>query len=343
MNTFVIPAPLNLRRITRDAGMLILIAAIYFFTARIGLGFFEAVNGFASLVWPPSGIALAAVLLMGYWIAPGIFLGAFLANLTTGATFFGALGIALGNTLEAVVAAYLLRRMLNFQNTFEKEYDVVGYFFFAGCLATMIASTVGTTSLWLSDIVPWSTFGATWRAWWLGDMIGVILIAPLILLWRTHPRFSFPFRASWERVIEISVVSILFFLAHAYVFTNFFFPPAMHETVRAYPYFVFLPLTWIALRFGTRITILATFVTTTIAIFSTAQGWGPFTGASLNIRLYQVEIFTLVTVATMLLMATMVAGARRTEENLGDQGATFMEAQTLSATGSWELDHGKLV
>jgi len=343
MNSFTIPAPISLHRIFADGGRTLLLAAIYFFTAQIGLGFFEAVNGFASLVWPPSGIALAAVLLIGYRISPGIFLGAFLVNFLNGAPLLSAFGIGLGNTLEAIIAAYLLKRILHFQNTFDREKDVIGYFFFAGCLAPMIPATMGTVSLWLAGIVPFETFGATWRAWWTGDLIGIVLITPIILLWSSHPRLSFSLQTTWEKVIEVAVVSLLFSFTLLYVFTNLFSSFAISEVVRPYPYFVFLPLSWIALRFGARTTILATFFTAIVAIFGTVQGWGPFISPSLNIRLYQVEIFSLITVATMLLMATMVASSRRNEENLGDRGVTFMEAQALSQTGSWELDNGTLV
>jgi len=339
---FHIPAHINLRRTISDSGIILFVAVVYFFAAKIGLTFFEAVNGFASFVWPASGIALAAVLLKGYRVAPGIFLGALLANFTNGAPLLSAFGIGIGNALEAVVATYLLRHILHFEN-FNKQWGVLGYFFFAGCLAPTIAATIGVGSLWFAGLLPSATLGAGWRAWWIGDMIGIIFITPIILLWCDQRKSSFSPYKSWGRSLETVAVSTLFLFTLAHSFTNLFSSYMTSGIAHPYSSFIFLPLSWIALRFGTRTTILATFLTATVALVDAIQGWGPFADPDPHIRLFQMEIFTLMLVATMLLLVTTVAQARRKEEDLSDQGETFKEAQSLSQTGSWELHNGDLV
>jgi integral membrane sensor domain MASE1 len=123
-------------------------------------------------VWPPTGIALAALLLFGYRVWPGVVLGAFLANATTSAPLATAAGIALGNTLEALVGARLLRRLVQFDPALGRVKDVLGLAVLAAGLSTMISATVGTTSLCLGGVKPWTAYLAMWSVWWLGDAMG---------------------------------------------------------------------------------------------------------------------------------------------------------------------------
>ena len=125
----------------------------------------DAVSGFATLVWPPSGLSLAALLIFGPRLWPGVFAGAFIANLLTGAPLLVALGLGTGNTLEAVLAVYALRRIPGFEESLERVVDVVGLILLAAALSTMVSATIGVLSLHLGGIVSAGQLGETWRAW----------------------------------------------------------------------------------------------------------------------------------------------------------------------------------
>ena len=161
----------------RDLAKIALLAAIYILFARLGL-MIQPVSAFATLVWAPSGIALAALLLFGYRYWPGIAIGAFVANVWTGAPVLVALGIAAGNTLEALVGNYALRRIPGFRSTLDRLSDVLGLIVLAGAVSTTVSATIGTASLRLGGLVTPDRFAVTWRAWWLGDAIGVLIVAP---------------------------------------------------------------------------------------------------------------------------------------------------------------------
>ena len=173
------------RRLPYAAAVAVL-ATLYFAAAK--LGFVAAVaHGVVSSAWPPSGVALAALLLWGrrYW--PGITIGAFLVNATSGVPPAGALGMAVGNTLEAVVGVLLLQRVARFRPSLERLRDVLALALLAAPFATTLSATVGVTSLWLSGAVPSTSAGPLWLVWWSGDAIGVLVVAPVLLTWMTAP------------------------------------------------------------------------------------------------------------------------------------------------------------
>ncbi len=172
------------------------LAAVYFGAAKLGLSL-AFVAEQVSAVWPPTGIALAAVLLWGYRVWPGIALGAFLANATANEPIATACGIALGNTLEALVGTWLLRWLVDFDNALERLRDALGLMLLAAGLATMVSATIGVTSLCLGGVnlpalqrtIEWSDFVSLWWVWWLGDAMGALVVAPVLLTWaagRTH-------------------------------------------------------------------------------------------------------------------------------------------------------------
>ncbi|HXV44310.1 MAG TPA: MASE1 domain-containing protein, partial [Anaerolineae bacterium] len=154
-----------------------LLAAVYFGAAKIGLSL-ASVEGIVSLVWPPTGIALAALLLFGYRLWPGIALGAFLVNASAGASL-AAVGISIGNTLEAVTGAYLLGRFVGFRNSLERLRDVLGLVILAAAVSTTIGATIGTASLTLAGAISWAAYPSVWLVWWLGDAMGALLVAPV--------------------------------------------------------------------------------------------------------------------------------------------------------------------
>ena len=159
---------------------IIILFGFYFGTAWAGLKL-NAVSGFATLVWPPTGIALTALLLFGYRLWPGIFLGALLINWQTGAPFLVAFGIGIGNTLEPVIGAYLLKS-IKFNNSIEKLANVLWFIFFAALVSTLISATIGVGSLWLGGVISSTAIAATWIAWWIGDVLGNLIVASFLLV-----------------------------------------------------------------------------------------------------------------------------------------------------------------
>src|SRR5437660_53729 len=175
--------PFVLRRgrlITAIVGL----AILYVLAGKLGLSL-AVVNSSTTAVWPPTGIAIAALLLFGVRLWPGVLLGAFLVNLSTTYGIGSSIGVAVGNTLEAVVAARLVGRFASGPRAFERPYDVFKFAFLAGLLATNLSATIGTTTLGLFGLASWADFGPVWLRWWLGDLGGALLIAPAILVWAT--------------------------------------------------------------------------------------------------------------------------------------------------------------
>ena len=153
---------MNLREVLSYLGIILLFSVVYFTTADLGLRL-DAVSGFATLFWLPTGISLVILFLFGYRLWPGVALGALLANYVNGAPIAVALGIAAGNTLEAVVSVYLLKHLTDFQPSLERLRDIVGLILFAAFSSTLISATVGTTSLLLGGLLTTSYVG-TWSA-----------------------------------------------------------------------------------------------------------------------------------------------------------------------------------
>src|SRR4051812_10500926 len=167
-------------------GLMLSVAALYFGAAKLGLTM-AFVAEQVTAVWPPSGIALAAILVFGRRVWPGIALGAFVANATTGAPIPAAMGITVGNTLEALSGAWMLRRFVGFDASLNRLKDVLGLAILAACLSTMVSATIGVASLCLARLQPWSTYGQLGWVWWLGDATSVLVVSPVILtLMRNH-------------------------------------------------------------------------------------------------------------------------------------------------------------
>jgi signal transduction histidine kinase len=300
-----VPAP---RATLRDTALVAALAALYVAAARLGLAL-DAVAGFATLVWPPTGISLAALLLFGYRMWPGIFIGATVANVLTGAPLAVALGIGVGNTAEALLGTYALRRIPNFYPALDRLRDVLGLIVFAGLVSTMVSATIGVASLYLGDIVSTAQLRETWRAWWIGDLMGALLVAPIILVWTSRPRARFPLR--WIEGAALGAAVVL-------VGTLTFFSDAPSVSTAVDPfrqtYMLFPVLIWAALRFGQRGATTAAFVVSAIAIWGTALGHGPFVHPVLHERLLALQTFMAIVAATFLVMGAIIAERRRAEE-----------------------------
>ncbi len=289
--------PPRRRRFTFVLGLLLLFV-IYVATAKLGLAL-DAVSGFASLVWPPAGIAVAALVLFDRRWWPAIMAGAFIANITTGAPVLVAIGIAAGNTLEAVVAAWLLARY-----RFDPSICNVRHAAVLLCgtmVGTAISATIGVFSLWSGGVIAGTAFSATLRAWWIGDMLGVLVVATFLMVWTATPRT----RHSGRVLAEAAAVCVTLVAISFYVFAVVLPDPA--ETVLRTPYFVFPPLIWAAIRFRQRGAVSGTLIVWIASIVATILAHGPFASGALSQSLLPLQLFTAVVATSTLFLGAAVS------------------------------------
>src|SRR6185295_9809191 len=170
-------------------GLCLVVAVVYFAGAELGLSL-ASLHENVTPVWPPTGIAIAAVLIFGPRVLPGVFLGALAANLPTSLPIPFAFGIATGNTLEALAAWFLLRRSKHWQNSFDSVGEVLTFIVYAAVLATLVSATIGSLSVCLGDSSRWKDFTSLWLTWWMGDGFGALIFSPLILSWSSSRRID---------------------------------------------------------------------------------------------------------------------------------------------------------
>ena len=277
-------------------GVALITAAVYVVGAKTGLTL-AFVAEQVTVVWPPTGIALCAVLLFGYRIWPAIALGAFIANITTNAPAIASVGIATGNTLEALLGAYLLNRFVRFRPSLERFRDIFGLFVFGAIVSTTVSATIGVMSLCLTGMQSWERFGSLWGVWFLGDAMGDVIVAPLALtLVAAESRRRISKRGLGEFMALVVVLSAI----DLFVFAR---PSPLGPSYHPPDYAIFPVLIWAALRFGTCGTAISGFITAAIAVLGTIQGFGPFTAGSTNDNLISLELFMFVATATGVILA----------------------------------------
>jgi signal transduction histidine kinase len=282
---------------------LIGVALLYFAAAQAGL-MFAVVGSTVTLVWPPSGIALVAILVFGYRIAFGIALGALLANAWTGLPILLAAGIAIGNVLEALAGAFLLQRLARFRNTLDRRRDVFALIILAAVCSTTLSAFVGVATLSLGGIVAFGDYASVWLKWWLGDMMGVLVVAPPLLVWLTHPR---PVFSSLKTVEAVGLFTTLLVVSYVIFATpelagHGYYPAAL----AVFPFVI-----WGALRFDHWGATLVTGAISVLAIWGTTQGTGPFAVGSPVDSLVGWCLFVNVVAVTGLLLAAASAEQRR--------------------------------
>ncbi len=282
----------------------------YFITAKFGLSL-NPVSGFATLIWLPSGISLAALLIFGLRIWPGILLGAFLSNLFSGAPFPAALGIGIGNTLEAVIAAFLLQRLIHFDNSLGRLRDVLGLIIIAALFSTMISASIGIISLFFVGRISTNSLLSTWVTWWIGDLISDLIVAPLILVWGSRKVINF----QPKKVFEVLSAIILFTLTYLIIFGRVLSTPVGD---RPLTYMLFPTFIWMALRFGQPGVVMASFVLSFLTTSATLQNLGPFARDNPSRDLLFLQLFMAIISSTSMILAAVIA-ERRLYERLKDE------------------------
>src|SRR6266487_4038603 len=294
-----------------------IVTIVYFIAGKLGLSL-AFLYASASPVWPPAGIALAVLLLLGYRIWPAIFVGAFLVNATTAGNVASSLAIAAGNTLEAVCGAWLVNRFAGGTSVFDRPQGVFK-FAVAAAVSTIISPFFGVTSLALGGFADWANYGAIWLTWWLGDTTGDLLIAPLIILW------SVASKRQWNRsqAVEVGVLLLLLFVLSEAVFGGW-----LTISARNYPIaFICGPIViWTAFRFTQRETATGIFILSAIAIWGTLHGFGPFVRETENQSLLALQSWAAVLTITAMALSAGMAERQRAEEALQQQKAVIETA-----------------
>jgi serine phosphatase RsbU (regulator of sigma subunit)/integral membrane sensor domain MASE1 len=278
---------------------ILFVAAVYVVFAKIGLSLAFSVRQ-VTPVWPPSGIAVAVLLLGGFRFWPAIYLGAFVANALSAEPLLTAAGIAVGNTLGPVIGAFLLRRF-SFKSSLDRVHDVLALTALGGLLAMTVPASLGTLNLAIAGIIPWSDYLAVWQRWWAGDAVGVLLFAPLLLTWATESRRSESDRARWIELLALAVASV------GLSAIGFF-------TLLRIGFVVYPPITWSGLRFSQRVTSSAIVVISVLAIWATKNDLGPFHVGTLDERLGALVVFMAVLAVTGLVLGAVTAEREVAEE-----------------------------
>jgi signal transduction histidine kinase len=294
-----------------------ILTAVYFLAAKLSLKL-AFLHASASPVWPPAGIALAALLLFGFRLWPAIFIGAFLVNLTTPGTVFTSLGIAAGNTLEAILGAWLIQALAGGTRAFERAYDVFR-FALAAALSAIVSPTIGLTGLAMAGFASWANYPAIWLTWWLGDLGGVVMFAPLLVLWLGQPLR----RLNPVRDFEVAVLLLVLALLSGVVFGGWF----RISTLNYPTAFLLGPIVvWTSFRLSARETATGLFVLSAIAIWGTLQRFGPFVRTDQNQSLLILQSFNILTTITAIALAAGMAERRRAEAAIEEQRATVEAA-----------------
>ena len=327
----------------RFVGALTVVSVLYFLAGTLGLSFAPD-NANVSAVWPPAGIAVAALLVLGLRAWPAVAIGAFLTNLSASPEIVPSIAIAAGNTLESVAAAVLATRFARGRHAFERGSDIFRFTAVAALLAPIIAATIGTATLRISGTGPDMDAWHVWLTWWLGDATGIVLFAPMCVLWTERQA---PARAGRREAVAlgISLAAVLFVVFGTSALALSDLPIAV----------LMLPLLlWAAFRFNTQTTATLGVTLSVIAVYRIEHQLGPLALVVPSLLVAQplVAVISLL----MLSVAAEVSVRRRVEGELRLLNETLerrvtertseltrvhdrlVEAQAVAHVGSWEWD-----
>ena len=291
--------------------LVVAIAAAYTLAGKLGLELAYETSS-VTAIWAPTGIALVALVLGGYRLWPAVALGALLTNVNTGVPAITVLGITAGNTLEALVGAYLLRRFAGFRPRLDRVRDVLALVVFGAILSTMVSATIGVTSLLVGDEIDFGDVGSVWRTWWLGDMGGDLIVAPALFVLATHrPSSRMP-----GRPLEAAALTLALGGASVVIF--------MQSTNLVY--FLFPVLIWAALRFVQPGAALGSLLVAAVAVVFTDSGEGPFATEGPDERLLLSQTLVAVAGMTALVLAALTSARHRAEQVVRDVAATLQES-----------------
>ena len=304
------------RRDVRVALEICAVAGLYYGAAELGL-LQQLVRGQVTPLWPPSGIALARLLLLGPRVWPGLALGAFLVNVTLGPSAPAVLAIAAGNTL-APVCSYVLLRRAGFRNELNRLRDALTLIFLGAFTGMLVSATVGSGTLALTGVLDAGDIASTWSVWWTGDAMGVLAVTPVLLLLRS---------ARWPRGVSLSrwAEGILLVVATACV--------GFVETSDTPLLFLGFPLLiWAGFRFRLAGAAPCALAVSIFAIVAAGQKAGPFSGHDLFTNMITLQAFNGSASLTALMLGAAVGERAQTEREIAQACKQLAEMATRIAT-----------
>jgi integral membrane sensor domain MASE1 len=306
----------RLRREVRVVLEICAVAGLYYGAAELGL-LQQLVRDQVTPLWPPSGIALASLLLFGPRVWPGIALGAFLVNVTLGPSLPAVLAITAGNTL-APVCSYVLLRRAGFRNELNRLRDALALIFLGAFTGMLVSATVGSGTLALTGVLDPGDFASTWSVWWTGDAMGVLAVTPVLLLLRS---------ARWPRGVSPArwAEGILLVAATACV--------GLVETSDTPLLFLGFPLLiWAAFRFRLAGAAPCALAVSVFAIVAAGQKSGPFAGHDLFTSMITLQAFNASASLTALVLGAVVGERAQTEREIAQACRQLAEMATRIST-----------
>ncbi|MDB6036953.1 MAG: Histidine kinase, partial [Verrucomicrobiales bacterium] len=302
----------NLTTFTR----VVILIALYFLGGLLGKQS-AFLSGSVALVWPPAGIALAAILLFGYRFWPGVALGAVLFSSTNGTPFgFFTLGTAIGNTMGAIVCAFLLNRLIAFKNSMETTRDVTGFIGLACFVGTTVNAAFNVVSLVYAGTVSSDELFSATLTWWVPNALAALVITPVLITWAA------PSSIRWNaRLIVEAAACGAGLVGGTLISFNSWFVYGIQSYPLAYLPFPFL--VWGALRFGQRGATAGTLLVSTLAIRSLIFGTGPFVCNTEKESLMIIGSYIGILAVTNLLLAAAASERRLAERAVSQSEKQF--------------------
>ncbi|WP_020574100.1 MASE1 domain-containing protein [Actinopolymorpha alba] len=290
----------GLRRLTSGGLRILAVAAAYFAVAEAGL-LAEIARRQVSPLWPATGVALVCLLLLGWRVWPGIALGAFLSNLVLGISELVSAALALGTTLSLLCAYWLLRRV-GFSTELERLRDALALVFLAAFAGMLLSATVGAGALVVSGGTPARDFWQTWMLWWTGDALGVLIVAPVLLMAR---RLRWPRGVRWYRWVEGAALVVGTFAAMVVAVRS------LEVIFVAFPFLI-----WAGFRFQLVGTAPVALIAATVAVDAQARGLGPFGGHGLAYDMVILQLFNGSVALVGLVLAALIAERDRAQRDI---------------------------
>jgi len=291
-------------KLISEAFKIFLFGIVCLATIQLGVKFALDTSSI-SLVWPVTGVALAALLLGGQRYALGFWAAMLVSNLMRRTPLLSALGVAFGSAAMVMFATYILLKRTDFRRSFDRVRDVLSFVVIGVVLSPLISATIGALCYFAAGLIRQDQYAAALFTWWVGDAMGVLVVAPVILIWATVP-FRKP---APRKLIEAAVLVVLLVIFSRMIFGQSFGARSFYPLA----YLIFPFLIWGALRFDQRMVATLTPLITLIAILETAQGFSSFSTQMVwTIVLFLWAYLATMAITAMLLAATL--GERRNAE-----------------------------
>ncbi|PZO40082.1 MAG: two-component hybrid sensor and regulator [Pseudanabaena frigida] len=301
-------------------------------------------------VWPPDGLAAAAILIFGRQLLLGVLIGSFLANIwaffdahnlyVAIASILQVLGIAIGTTIGAAVGNYLLRLTIRGRNPFRRLDDIYKFLVFTGTLAPMINATAGVVCLCLGGKVSWSLFGSVWLTWWISNVAGICIFTPAIFSW-----YEFYFKNIKNKDTKKSIKISPWRLTEAIILIAIVISIGVLSFYQEYSLeYVLIPcLVWSVLKFGQFGATNLIVVITMIAVLGTVKGLGSFAVQHANYSLILLQSFIIVIVVTTLSLIAILAEKQQAIANLQKSKVRLIEKSVQLEKSKSNLKEAALV